>query len=92
MAKESEESMEDPIERLLRPTREGHEPVRLIYSQVLRGTKSENKKNEIKHKHNLFQQTVGKDSRDEYRDDEALVVARFLGDIKKNTYLGNNTC
>ena len=31
-----EETTEDPIERLIRPTRERHEPVRVTYSQVLK--------------------------------------------------------
>ena len=70
---------DDPVETLLRPTRERKEPVRLTYSQVLR--KNNTKKVEIEQKHNLFQQAIGRENKIEYRDDEAPVVARFLDDI-----------
>ena len=76
------ESEDDPVDQLLRPTRERREPARLTYSQVLKRGKVDNDKTQIEQKHNLFQQAVGKENKIEYRDDEALVVARFMDDIK----------
>ena len=43
---------------------------------------------ELEHKHNLYQQSVSKNDRIEYREDEALVVARFLEDIKQKYLFG----
>ena len=43
--------------------------------------KPENKA-QLEQKHNLFQQSAGKDNRIECRDDESLTMARFLDDTE----------
>ena len=71
---ESDEENEDPVDRLLQPTRERHAPERLTYSQVTRGEVvgrsamndcNDHNDNKVfmEHKHNLFQQAVGKDNK-----------------------------
>ena len=87
---ESDDSTEEPVEWLLRPTREKQEPTRLTHGQTLTGKKHRKKTQslQLEHKHNLFQQSAGKDHRMECRDDECLVVARFLDDIQEKFGLG----
>ena len=53
-----------------------------------RVTNNNDNKIHLEHKHNIFQQAIGKDNRIEYRDNEALVVARFLDDIKQKYGFG----
>jgi hypothetical protein len=99
IAEESDEENEDPVDRLLRPTRERHAPERLTYSQVTAGEATrgsvisdhdDHNDNKVfmEQKHNLFQQAVGRDNKIEYRDDEAPVVARFLDDIHQKYGFG----
>ena len=99
MTEKSEEETEDPVERLLQPTQDREAPERLTCSQVTRGEvvnesviNDHNDHNDNKvfmeHKHNLFQQAVGKDNKIEYRNDKALVVAQFLDDIKQKFGFG----
>jgi hypothetical protein len=85
---ELDETIEDgdPVEQLLRPRRETREPDRLTYSQIAQGVKQD--RIQMEHKHNLFQQSVGKERTLEYREDECLVVARFLDDIQQKFGFG----
>ena len=75
---ETVEPTEDPVEQFSRPTRERNEPDRCTYHQ----------KTELEHKQNLYQQAVSKNDKIEYREDEALVVARFLEDIRQKYLFG----